>query len=416
MEDDDLKKWQSQVQKVGFRQTAVAFLRKRLSREERKEYLDQLILLLSKYEPRANIIDHLYSNPVWGRHLENLISALPEVTVNPEIQFIFQGGGNIPNIPVVGQMRLYFGSGENFHALDAETGTVIWRIQSPGKTWSIACLSKDSLYMCSAGRLHAISPLRGQEKWCFEADKELTSPYSHHGKVFVGSEQGTLYALDSGSGTRDWTFNVAGPIYATKGIWGNTIFSVSRDGALFAIRARDGECLWQFKTSGKIYALPYISKGMIYLSSADHNLYALNSISGHLHWSFRAEGEVHTSPFEKDGIVYVGSRDKHLYALRAEDGKKLWQRKMYGYPSSPTATRGMVYFSAQGRVYGFSVADHKMRWCFPVGFSIATSPLVVYKRIYTGTLEGKLICLKLETRFEEHRAAQVLEQFMEIRP
>lgn len=415
MKDDDLKKWESEVQKVGFRETAIAFLRKRLCREKRKDHLDQLIRLLSNYEPQVNIIDLLYSNPVWGRHIAKLISELPEVTVNPEIHFIFQGGGNVPNIPAVGENRLYFGSGETFYALDAETGAVIWHMQSAGKTWSKAWLSKNSLYMCSAGRLYAISPSEGQERWCFEADKELTPPYSHHGKVFVGSEQGTLYALDSSTGTRDWTFNMVDPIYVAQGVWKDNIFSVSRGGSLFAIRVNDGECIWHFTTGGKIYALPYISNGMVYLPSADHKIYALHSHSGSLLWSFRTEGEVHTSPFEKDGIVYVGSRDKHLYALRAEDGKELWRQKMFGYPSSPTATGGMVYFSAQGRVYGFSVEDHKMRWCFPVGFSIAASPVIGYKRIYTGTLEGKLICLKLKTRFEEHRAAQVLKQFMEVK-
>ena len=415
MKNNDIKRWQSRVQKVGFRETAIEFLRKRLCHEKRKEHVDRLIRFLSDYETHVKIIDLLNANPVWGRHIAKLMSELSEVTVNPEVHYIFQGEGNIPNIPTVGENRLYFGCGENFYALDAEKGTVVWNMRCPGKTWSLAWHSENSLYMCSSDRLYAVSASDGHERWRFEVDKELTSPYSHHGMTFVGSEKGTLYALNSKTGSRNWTFNIAGPISVAPGHWEDKIFSVSRDGTLFAIRVYDGECIWHFTTGGKIYAPPYVSDGIIYLPSSDHNIYALFAHNGRLLWSFTTGGEVHASPFEKHGIVYVGSKDKHLYALSIEDGKEIWRYKLFGYPSSATATRGMVYFSAQGRVYGFSVEDYKMRWFFPVGFSIATSPVVGYKRIYTGTMEGKLICLKLKIQFEEHKASEVLKQFMDVK-
>jgi outer membrane protein assembly factor BamB len=136
--------------------------------------------------------------------------------------------------------------------------------------------------MCSVNRLYTVSASDGHERWRFEVDKELTSPYSHHGMIFVGSEEGTLYALNSKTGSRNWTFNVAGPIFVAPGNWEDKIFSVSRDGTLFAIRADDGECIWHFTTSGKIYAPPYVSDGIIYLSSSDNNIYTLFAHSGRL--------------------------------------------------------------------------------------------------------------------------------------
>lgn len=410
---EDPKSWQIQVRTVGFRETAIAFLRDRLCRQDKKERVDRLIRRLSKYEPQLEIVKLLCRNPVWRQRVVQLNREF-ELTVDPKVHFIFRSGGNIPNIPALGENRLYFGSGENFYALDSETGAVIWKLISPRETWSKAWLSKDCLYACSAGRLHAISPSDGCELWCFDTRKSLTSPYAHHGKVFVGSEEGTLYAVDANAGNRLWTFNVVKTIFVAPGVWQNKIFVASRDHSLYAIRMDDGECLWHFTAGDKIYAPPYVHDGIVYLTSADHKVYALHAASGRLLWSFTTGGEVHTSPFEKDGMVYVCSRDRHFYVLRAEDGRELWRHKMLGYLSSPTATGGMVYFSAQGRVYGFSVADRKMRWCFPLGFSFATSPVVGYSRIYAGTLEGKLICLKLKTKLEEHGAMQVLKQFVDI--
>lgn len=412
MKSEGRKDWQDNVRAAGFRETAIAFLRERLCRQDQKERVDRLIRVLSKYESQVEIAKLLCQNPVWRERVAPLICEF-ESTTDADVQFVFKSGGNIPNVPATGDNRIYFGSGEYFYALNAATGAVVWKLRSPGKTWSKAYISGNILFVCSAGRLYALSPSDGSERWGFEVNKNLTSPCAHHGKVFVGSEEGTLYALDGETGNRLWTFNVVKTISVSPGVWRNKIFAASKDHSIYAVSMDDGECLWHFTTGGKIYAAPDVRDGVIYSGSADQKIYALHAASGRLLWSFTTGGEGNTSPLEKDGVVYVGSRDKYMYALRAEDGKELWRQKMFGYPSSPTATGGMVYFSAQGRVYGFGVAEHKMRWCFPLGFSIATSPTLGHRRIYVGTLEGKLISLKLKTRLEEHGAVRVLKRFMD---
>ena len=414
--DEPKKEWKIKVQEVGFRETAIGFLRDRLYREYQKERVDILIRRLSKYEPHQEIVRLLCSNPVWRQRVEELICELPEVTADPEIHYVFEGGGNVPNIPTLGDNRLFLGCGENFYGLDAEEGEVIWHRPTGEKAWSTAHLSEDILYVSTGTNLYALSHIDGRELWHFEADKKFSSPVAYDGKVFVGSDEGTLYCLDGETGTRLWTFNVVKSICVASSAWQDKIYAASKDHSLYAIRVDDGECLWHFSTGSKIYGIPFVSDGAVYLTSADCKVYALFAASGRQLWTFTTGGEIHTSPFEKDGVVYVGSRDKHLYVLDAVDGKELWRRKMLGYPSSPTVTRGMVYFSAQGRVYGFGVADHKMRWCFPLGHTVATSPVVGQKRIYAGTLEGKLYCLKLNTELDEQGASQVLKQFVDQEP
>ena len=408
--------WEVQVKAVGFRETAIGFLRDRLYREYDKTRADNLIRRLGKYEPQQEIVKLLCQNPAWRQRAEELILELPEVTADPQTHFVFNGEGNVPKVPILGENRLYFGCGQNFYGLDAETGTVIWQLQNPGKRWSTAHLSEQSLYVSSAGILHSLSPEDGNERWCFEVKKGLTSPFSHHDRVFVGSEEGTLYAVDVEHGDRLWTFNVAKTISVASGVWQNKIFAASKDHSLYAVNMDDGECLWHFTTGAKIYGTPHVSEGAVYLTSADHKIYALFAASGQVLWSFTTGDEVHCSPFEDDGKVYVSSRDRHLYILDAEDGKELWRYKTLGYPSSPTACRGMVYFSVQGRVYGISVADRKMRWCFPLGFPMATSPVTGPKRIYVGTLQGQLVCLKLKTELDEQGSTQVLKEFLDPEP
>ena len=413
---EDQKEWQAQVEAVGFREAAIGYLRDRLYREYEKKRADSLIRRLSKYEPQQEIVKLLCQNPAWRQQAEQLILELPEVTADPQVQFEFKGAGNVPKVPVLEEDRLYFAGGDTFYCLDAQTGEVIWSSRARGENWSVAHFSENSVYVSAAGRLYALSPEAGNERWRFEVHKSLGPPYAHQDKVFVGSEEGTFYAVDAERGERLWTFNVVKAISPAFGVWQNKVYAASKDHSLYAIDMDDGECQWRFATGAKIYGTPYVSDGVVYLTSGDHKVYALFAASGQVLWSFTTEGEIHTSPYEKDGLVYVSSRDKHLYVLDAEDGKELWRYKTLGYPSSPTACRGMVYFSAQGRVYGVSVADHKMRWCFPLGFSRATSPVAGQKRIYVGTLEGKQVGLKLKTELDEEGATQVLKEFLDPEP
>jgi outer membrane protein assembly factor BamB len=403
--------WERQVAQRGFRETAIAFLRDRLREEGDQGHVERLIRRLMKYVPQSEIVQALRRNPAWRERLDLLIAEAAHVTENPEVHFVFHAGGAVPNVPLLAKDTLYLGCGDHFYALGAETGELRWRRQHPGGTWTQACLSDDCLFVGAEGRLYALSPDTGKERWRFEVGKKFTSPYATQGKVFIGSEEGTLYALDARQGKRLWTFNVAEALAVAPGVWRGKLFAASRDHTLYAVSLDDGDCQWRFTTSGKIYAPPSVHYDLIYLTSADHKVYALNADRGQLLWRFTTNGEVHTSPVEKDGVVYVGSKDRHLYGLSAEDGRELWRYALFGYPSAPVAFSGMVYFSSQGRVYGFSAYDHQRRWCFPLGYSLATTPVAGQDRIYVGTLKGQLLCLKVRTSLEEQGARQVIRRF-----
>jgi outer membrane protein assembly factor BamB len=415
-DENNKSNWKAQVKSFGFRETAIGYLRDRLYQEDEKERTDKLIRRLSKYEPQQEIVKLLCRNPAWRQRAEKLIQELPELTGDPQVQFTFRGPGNMPKVPVLDKDRLYFGCGDTFYCLNGQNGKVIWKLKATGKSWSGAHLIANSVYVSSSGRLRAICSEDGSDRWQFAVDKRLGSPYADQDRVFVGSAEGTLYAVDAEKGMRLWTFNVVRAISVGSGIWQNKIYAASKDHSLYAIDMDAGECLWHFTTGNRIYGTPYISDGVVYLTSADHKVYALFAASGRVIWSFTTGSEIHTSAFEQDGLVFVSSRDKHLYVLDAENGKEVWRYKTFGYPSSPTPCRGMVYFSAQGRVYGIGIADHKMRWCFPLGFSRATSPVPGQKQIYVGTLEGKLVCLRLKTKLDEQGATQVVKEFLEPQP
>ena len=83
--DEYQKQWEAQVKAVGFRETAIGFLRDRLYREYDKTRVDNLIRRLGKYEPRQESVKLLGRNPVGQQRANKLIRDLPEVTADLEI-------------------------------------------------------------------------------------------------------------------------------------------------------------------------------------------------------------------------------------------------------------------------------------------------------------------------------------------
>jgi hypothetical protein len=155
---EDQKEWQAQVEAFGFREAAIGYLRDRLYQEYEKNRADSLIRRLSKFEPQQEIVRLLCQNPAWRQRAEELIQELPEVTADPQVQFVFVGAGNVPKVPVLEENRLYFGCGDTFYGLNAQTGEVIWKVEATGKNWSAAHFSENSVFVSSPGRLHAIFP------------------------------------------------------------------------------------------------------------------------------------------------------------------------------------------------------------------------------------------------------------------
>ncbi|MFO7839833.1 MAG: PQQ-binding-like beta-propeller repeat protein [Desulfosalsimonadaceae bacterium] len=153
--------------------------------------------------------------------------------------------------------------------------------------------------------------------------------------VFVGSEDGNLYAVDTQDGTEKWRFHTNEQVDSAPAIGaeGNIYFG-SADGHIYCVEPEAGALVWQFPAGGQgakgsFYASPAldIETGRIYIGSTDHHLYALNMADGSLEWRFKTGSKIVSSPvIGHDHTVYQGSLDEYLYALNP-DGTKKWRFK-----------------------------------------------------------------------------------------
>jgi polyvinyl alcohol dehydrogenase (cytochrome) len=87
-------------------------------------------------------------------------------------------------------------------------------------------------------------------KWAFAfpgAAATYGQPTSFAGKLFVGSEDGTVYALDSATGCMWWSFKASATVKTAISIGnkGAAAFFGDTNGVVYALKVADGSLLWQ---------------------------------------------------------------------------------------------------------------------------------------------------------------------------
>ena len=109
----------------------------------------------------------------------------------------------------------------------------------------------------------------------------MSSPIVHKNKLYVGSFDRILYAIDSKSGNELWRFeNSKNWYWATPAVHEKYLFAASLDGKLYALDINSGKLLWSSSTEGKIVGTPAIIDDLIVISSTDKKIRLLRLIDG----------------------------------------------------------------------------------------------------------------------------------------
>ncbi|WP_268846545.1 PQQ-binding-like beta-propeller repeat protein [Flavobacterium aestivum] len=268
----------------------------------------------------------------------------------------------------------------------------------------------------------------GNQKWAFKTNgKIFSSPIVQNGIVYIGSEDGFLYAIEEQSGKLHWKFKTGGAVHSSPVIFKNLVYIGSFDGNYYAIDTKNGHLKWKFKTGGENWFGEKGSLGMkpldmymddlwdfflsspvinleeenpsLFFGSSDGNVYALNALTGELKWTFKANGSIHCSPVLYKNSLYIGSWDANLYAIDAETGKERWRfetgRKsgFTGIQSTVAVANDMVYFGARDPFFfAVNAETGKLVWKYNAASSwILSSAVVVNNVVYVGTSDSYLL-------------------------
>jgi len=98
------------------------------------------------------------------------------------------------------------------------------------------------------------------------------------------------------------------------------VYVGSQDGSLYALNDTNGAKLWNYAVNAAVHIYPFptsspaVVKGVVYVGSYNGNVYALNASSGAKLWNYTTGGMVLSSPAVANGVLYVGGGNT-VYAL-----------------------------------------------------------------------------------------------------
>ncbi len=224
-----------------------------------------------------------------------------------------------------------------------------WRFQTQGTLITSPTVDTDgTVYVASMdGNVYALEPPKdaGQPvkaRWTFNSgardDKggfENAPVLDADGTLYIGGNDGVLYALDTKTGKPKWTFDaVARSGYRTYGIFSSvalgpdkTIYFGGKNGILYAVREvrgtfRSGPLgVWAYKLGPGIQSSPLLAgDGTVYLADEQGTLHAIrppaSGDAGTALWKFATKGTIISSAaLAADGTLYTASMDGKAYAF-----------------------------------------------------------------------------------------------------
>jgi outer membrane protein assembly factor BamB len=255
-----------------------------------------------------------------------------------------------------------------------------------------------------------------------------SSPTVAEGLVYVGSDDGSLWALDAVTGQVWWVnFEVARE-GSSPVVRDGTVFVGSDDAFgyneslyphLFAFDAQTGEALWWTPVMNEGYggfpSSPTVAGDLVYVATDDGSLWALEAATGELWWVTFGVAHEGSSPVVKDGTVYVGSDDAigydlspdpHLFALDRQTGEVLWWTPLVGdgyggLPSTPTVAGDLVYVATDdGSLWALEAASGQVVWVTIGVTGEGFSPVVKGRTVFVGSDASGLCALDRKTGAE----------------
>ena len=237
----------------------------------------------------------------------------------------------------------------------------------------------------------------------------VASPLQVGDRVFVGTADNHIIALDATNGTLIWDFEVGNSVWGQPAYKDGTIYVAVLDKKVYAIDAASGEPVWNQPATldGALASRPVVDSDLVYVTSFDGQLHALSMSSGELVWSAAGQDWIWGAPVLVDGVVYFVDVQGNVYAIDGETGEEIWSQNLgLQVDTGPVVVNDKIYIASQGSpgteqgmLTALDIVDGHQLWQQATPAPLHTTPVVVEDTIVVA-LESEsalLIGFDLET-------------------
>lgn len=249
------------------------------------------------------------------------------------------GGGGVKDAPAIGTNGVVVVNSQdgNVYGLDAARGFLRWSTALGNTAGCSPTMGNDGVVFIGGGGassnvgfLYAIGPT-GSMLWNATVGGAIHSaPAIGLGMVYVGCDDGKVYAFNATTGKRRWVGNGnRGPFYASPAleldgtVYLGTQGGLSATSTFFAINGSTGSRRWSKTTSAMAFGSAAIgTSGAVYVLTSNGGVYSLDAATGSVLWSRSTSAGSDRTPcvslaLGADETVFVGSNTDDFFALKA---------------------------------------------------------------------------------------------------
>jgi outer membrane protein assembly factor BamB len=288
-------------------------------------------------------------------------------------------------------------------------------------------IDTDTVYIgVDDGRLYALDREDGSVRWTFETYKyveEMVQEDSWHRgvhgtaafdseRVYIGDYAGWLYAVDKETGTLVWEEKLGGSIGASPVLYGGYVFMAVEypypDGRVFVLEADTGRTGYR---TGFLGNHPHSSvsidpeRNLMFVGANNGYFFCFDFVQGEERWRYQTGGDIKSTAAVAEEIVYITSWSENLHAFDIETGAEVFFFAASDKSmSSPALYEGAVYFGSHDTyLYCVDALTGESIWEYRTGGRVISSPTVipVGGLVAIGSNNGRIILVDAATGEEQ---------------
>ncbi|TMT85239.1 pyrrolo-quinoline quinone [Haloterrigena sp. H1] len=307
--------------------------------------------------------------------------------------------------PVITRDRLYVGTGDGtISALDPATGEAVWEAELSGALESDLVLSNGRLCAGHADGLTALEAETGTELWTHETESAVAgTPAVADGRDVDrrGSTQTPLSEPDETASLEDDRLSEPDQRWIDE-----RVFAGTADGTVVALEAETGEAVWTAPTGGAVATGPTVAADRVYVADDAGTMLALDAATGQSWFTYEIRGGFTTSPtvLAAAETTFVGATDGYCHVTDTTVGRRklrgwLFSRKGVELDgpvrSSPVVVGDVCCVGdATGSLYGIAVDDAEPIWHVTLADAVSGTPAVAPGHLFVGSDDERLTCLE----------------------
>jgi outer membrane protein assembly factor BamB len=290
------------------------------------------------------------------------------------------------------------------YAIDVLTGKQIWAALLDGEVEASPTVIDKRVYIGTlAGTLYALDSETGSEGWRFSAGDKLTGGVnwfrgeSNRLYLLAGSYDSILYCIDAVTGKEAWQYETGNYINGSPAVNDRYCAFGGCDAVIHIINLTDGKRAGEIDTGAYIAASAAIQDDLVFVGNYEGELLKASLSTHETIWRYRInKGAFISSPAVTDDAVVIGGGDMNIHCIVYKTGMARWTYKtLDAVNSSPVIVGNRVLAgSDDGRLYMLNMADGKLIWSYETGRSITSSPAVADGMVVVGCDDGMVYCFK----------------------